>query len=114
MPVFNPEAHKRIGAVVKRVEGLRPDQVDKIPRSRGIVPFEFRRFVLAETLDVGGIAGAYHRTWNGTGFSTGSELFAVRDSMNTFSGVEGTLGYAINMHDIEEWDIMQLACTPSG
>lgn len=78
--------------------------------SGAVVPFQFRRFALKTNLAVNGSAEAYIRRWNGTTYASTTDTFTVYDACNTFEGSVGAFGYAIHMHDVDRWEVLQMTC----
>lgn len=80
--------------------------------SGSLIPFQFRRFALKSSLAVNGSAEAYIRKWNGTAYASTTDVFTVHDACNTFYGSAGAFGYAIHMHDVDRWEVIQMTCPP--
>lgn len=79
-----------------------------LPTDGSPVPFQFRRFRLAEALNEGSSAEAVHRRWDGDASFQDGETFTVWDLVDNYVGKVGDEGWAIHPHDLDRWEIVEL------
>jgi hypothetical protein len=99
---------ERTYKAVRTVEHLARD-LSVSSKPSGLIPFELRRFELAEALATGGHAKAYLRKWSteDDDYKTDQTItFDVYDADGRVSGDEGATGLAWKPHDCPRWEIV--------